>query len=295
MYKLIAIAKTTAHEILSEPLSLLVTLSALALTVLSPVLHYHQFGEATRMARDAMFSAMLIGGVVIAVFSTIKTYRRELEDGTADMALSHSISRGSFFISKLIGIFVALSCAMLSILGAGMLMVFGSALGEAISFRTGNLTTVFGPCVAGGAAIILLPIILSAILNRFARFRFVITCQLTALALALLAIAVSLFAYPRLFDYLPAALLLVSLLFVFATIAAAFSMHMKSNLAASLSFIMIAIFLPAIGNYYLSEALSHDGSISWLYVLFAFLAIAPVYAIFMLIGVQDRKYHIPRH
>ena len=72
MRESISIVKATAFEIISEPLSLLILLAALVLTVLAPAFHYHQFGEATRMARDAGLSSVLMGGLVIAVFGTIR-------------------------------------------------------------------------------------------------------------------------------------------------------------------------------------------------------------------------------
>ena len=53
MRGIMSVAKATALEILSEPLTLLVLLAALTMAVLAPAFHYHQFGEATRMARDA--------------------------------------------------------------------------------------------------------------------------------------------------------------------------------------------------------------------------------------------------
>ena len=49
MRKFASIAWATAIEILDDPLSLLVLLSSAALLVLAPTLHYHQFGEVTRM------------------------------------------------------------------------------------------------------------------------------------------------------------------------------------------------------------------------------------------------------
>ena len=40
---------------------MLVLIAALSIEVLAPAFHYHQFGEATRMARDAGFSALFAG------------------------------------------------------------------------------------------------------------------------------------------------------------------------------------------------------------------------------------------
>ena len=102
-----SVAKSTALEILSEPMTLLVLLAALSLAVLAPAFHYHQFGEPTRMARDAGFSALFVCGTVVAVFGTIRTFRREIESGTIQMALAHSISRGAFFLAKATGALAA--------------------------------------------------------------------------------------------------------------------------------------------------------------------------------------------
>ena len=99
---LMPVIKATAIEILSSPLTLLLLLAALTLAVLAPAFHYHQFGEATRMARDAGFSAIFTCGTAVAVFCTIQAFRSEIESGTLQMALSHPISRASFFISKML-------------------------------------------------------------------------------------------------------------------------------------------------------------------------------------------------
>ena len=100
MRRFLAIAKATAQELLDDPLSLLVALSSAALSVLAPTLHYHQFGEPTRMARDAGLSSLLLGGVVFAVFGCVRSLRRELESRTAELALSRAVGRGAFLCAK---------------------------------------------------------------------------------------------------------------------------------------------------------------------------------------------------
>ena len=90
----VSITQATALEVLSSPLSLLVLLAALAMEVFAPVFHYHQFGDATRMARDAAISALFTCGAVFAVFGAIRSVRREIETGTQEMALAHAVARG---------------------------------------------------------------------------------------------------------------------------------------------------------------------------------------------------------
>ena len=46
-----AIVRAALFEVLSEPLSLLLTLSALLLAIVAPVVHCHNFGEPTRGSR----------------------------------------------------------------------------------------------------------------------------------------------------------------------------------------------------------------------------------------------------
>ena len=103
MRQFFSIARATALEMASEPLALLLTLSAMALAVLAPIMHYHQFGEASRMARDAGLSALLVFGIAYAVFCTVKSVRREIDSGTLEMALAHPVSRAGFFLAKLTG------------------------------------------------------------------------------------------------------------------------------------------------------------------------------------------------
>ena len=56
MRRHLAIVRTTALEVCSEPLAFLLTLTALGCAAVLPALHFHQFGDPSRMARDAGLS-----------------------------------------------------------------------------------------------------------------------------------------------------------------------------------------------------------------------------------------------
>lgn len=277
--------KTTALEILSEPLSLLLLLAALVLTVLAPAFHYHQFGEATRMARDAGFSALFTCGSALAVFVTIRSFRREVESGTWEMALAHPISRRGFFLAKTAGAFAASLVFAAIVFGTELTIVWGAAVGGRLAAQTGDLARIFGPALAAGLAVILLPLILAAALNRFARCRFVLTAFVLALAFSAVFGGVSLALAPQtLVRYLPVVVLIVCLMSVLLSAAAAFAVRVKANAAASAVGLVVVALLPAVGNYYLSNALAKGGVVPWSYVGLAALAALPAVVAFLLLG-----------
>ena len=288
MRKFSSILKATALEILSEPLSLLLLLAALAMTVLAPAFHYHQFGESTRMARDAGFSALFTCGSVLAVFGTIRAFRREVESGTLEMALAHPVSRATFFLAKTAGAAVAYLVFALIVFGTQLTIVLGAAIGGIIASRSGDIASVFEPALAAGVAVMLVPLVLAAILNRFARFRFVLTCFGVAFVLAMLFGGAALFLAPDLLAPYPAAAILVACpALVLLAASAAFALRLKANAAASAVGLVFAALLPAVGNYYLSDALTNGASVPPSYALLAIAAALPAVAAFLLVGARS--------
>ena len=61
-------------------------------------------------------------------------------------------------------------------------------------------------------------------------------------------------------------------------------MRFRANAAAAAAGVVFAVSLPAAGSYFLSDALSNGGSISWGYVALAALAAAPAVAFFLVLG-----------
>ena len=288
MRKFTSVLTATALEILSEPLSLLVLLAALAMTVLAPAFHYHQFGESTRMARDAGFSALFTCGSVLAVFGTIRAFRREVESGTMEMALAHPVSRTTFFLAKTAGAAVAYLVFALIVFGTQLTIVWGAAVGGILASKSGDVASVFEPALAAGVAVIVAPLVLAAILNRFARFRFVLTSFVVALVLALLCGGATFAIAPDLLAPYPAAAILVACpALVLLAASAAFGLRFKANAAASSVGLVFAALLPAVGNYYLSDALTNFASIPLTYVLLALAAALPAIALFLLVGVAS--------
>ena len=282
-----SIVRATAQEILSEPLSLLVLIASLALAVFAPALHYHQFGDPTRMARDAGCSALFTGGLVIAVFGILRSFRREIETGTAQMALARPVSRTGFFLAKAAGGLVAYLVFAFVLFAALLVMVRGAVIGADVASRTGDLARVYGPFLAVGVALMLVPLLTGAFLNRFVRCRFVLTCFVTVfgLSVALVAAAAALMGSECL-RLLSVALPPVAFAAVFLSAAAAFSVRWRTNAAASAVGVVFALTLPCVGNYYLPEALARGGSLPWATVALAFAAAVPAVLFFLLLGCR---------
>jgi len=281
------IVKSTALEILSEPLTLLVLLSSLALSVFAPAFHYHQFGEATRMARDAGFSSLLTGGCVVAVFGTIRAFRRERESGTMAMALVHPISRAGFFLAKTAGASVAYMAVAATVFLTSLTVVEGAAIGGAMARQTGDIARLWGPCLAAGVGVMVLPLVIGAACNRFGGCRFVLTSNFFALLLAGVS---SVFVFVRdvglAARMLPVAWLIAVWSLIHLTAAAAFSVRYKAHAAAAAVGIVFLPLVAAVGNYYLPDALSGGGSVSWRYVAWATLAALPAFLLFLGLGLR---------
>jgi len=279
-----AIAIATALEILGDPLCLLITLSALALAALAPAVHYHQFGEPSRMARDAGFSAMLLGGFFHASFGALKSYRREVESGTMQTALSHSVSRTRFFLSKFAGCVCAYGVFALTVGAASLVVVNGAEIGGRVAAVKCDIARLWGPSLALALSPVVGSVSAAAALNRFARFRFTLTASIIGLFLSLLGTAYRP-DFALACRLLPAMLLFAMPPFVLLAASAAFAIRFRSNLAASLTAAVAVLLVPALGNYCLSDALAGGGSVPISYFLMAMAAVLPAVAAFLALGV----------
>ena len=303
-----SVIKATMLEVVSEPLFFLLTLTAVGVLSLASLLHIHQFGEPSRMARDVGLSAVLIFGIVFAVFASIRVFRREIESGTLQMALSRPISRETFFFSKAAGVFFGYLCFFAVVFSSAVTTVVGSevarisaelaAAGRSCSAPHENVLpeTMWGISLAADAAVIVVPVVSGAFFNRFFRFRFTTTAFVTALIVSCAGCALNLVLADCLFHdraaglygtalrLLPAGVLITIPAIVFLSLASAFSVRLKDNAVSSLAALFFLLFIPALGNYYQTQALSMGGELPWSYVASAFFAALPFVAAFLLAG-----------
>lgn len=285
MRRFAAIVRATALEVESEPLSLLVLISALVLAIMAPLLHYHQFGEPTRMARDAGFSALFLGSLAFAIFLPIRVFVRERESGTMAMALAHATSRGGFFGAKLVGIALAQLDFALVVFATTLVVVEGARIGGEIA--NGDIARIYGPCAAIAFALLISPLVVGALLNRFANRRFVLSaCRLAVWLSALALLGVAAVDAETLVRYSPVALLVIVQSWVFMALASALATRFRPNFAASASAFLFVLALPFVGNYYSVDALAKGGTLAGSYVALAILAaLLPIVA-FVVIGIS---------
>jgi len=278
-----ALAYATAIEVFGEPLGLLILLSSLALAIFAPAIHYHQFGEASRMARDAGFSALLLGGLFHAAFAAHKTIRREIESGTMESALALSVSRTHFFLAKTLGVFIAYLAFALTVMSVTLTIVNGAEIGGRVAAGCGDLARLWGPSFALGVAAIVLPLLAAAALNRFAHMRFTLTANLLALVVALSGVAYR-FDGALALRLIPALVLFALPPIVLLAASAAFAMRFRGNVAATLTVGTAIVLLPLMGNYCLSDALAKGGCVPMDYFIWAILAIVPAVIFFLGVG-----------
>lgn len=284
MRRRFSIVKATALEILSEPLSLLILMSALTLSVFASAFHYHQFGDPTRMARDAGLSVMLLGSLPFVVFGAVRSMRREIECSTVQMALVRPVTRGGFFIAKCCGAAAAYFLFAATVALNTLAVVRGAEIGGELVAGTGAIARIWGVSLAFSTASVIMPLALAALLNRFASFRFVLTAMTL---MPLFALVASIYRFnPALASrYLPVAFLAAVPAMVFLVVAAAAAVRLKAGQAVSVCGLFVLLSLPAMGNYYLSETLAKGGSMDVSYGLWAVSAAFPAIAAALLAGV----------
>lgn len=287
-----AIVKATALEILSEPFSLLIVLSASALSVLSPVFHYHQFGDVTRMAREAGLSSILVFGLVLGVFSAIRSFRREIESGTYQMALAHPVSPAVFFYAKAIGVFAAYAGFVAILTGVLITTVIGAEIGGKIAEREGGLAVIWGPCVASATTAIILPVVIGAVLNRCRRVRFILSsiCAMFVCSVISAVVFSCWWSFDWLLRFLPVLALLMTFTSLFITVSCVASLRLKAHAAATVTCLVAVLFLPFVGNYYAVDVLVDGGSVGFGYFFAALGAIVPAVGACLILGSPD-EYH----
>lgn len=243
-----AIIKATALSIISEPLSLLLLLTALLVSTLAPAFHYHQFGDPTRMAKDAGISSLVVFALIFAATGAIKTFRREIESGTAALALSHAVSRRGFFVAKAFGVMGALSLFVLAVSANSVAIVNGASIGGKLAASNGDIARLYGPSFLIAVGVFLLPSIIAAILNRFARFRF---CLTAFLLMVLFSCGSTMFRFDSKLasEIFSLDLLSATPSFIIAAAASAYASRFRINVASLLTMVTIGLMCPIMINY----------------------------------------------
>lgn len=200
------------------------------------------------MAKDAGVSSLVVFAIIFAATGAIKTFRREIESGTAALALSHAVSRGGFFVAKTIGVMLALLLFVITVSANSVTIVNGASIGGKLAASNGDIARLYGPSFLIAVGVFLLPSIFAAIMNRFAKFRFCLTAfwltVLLSCASAMFHFNLKLAGEICSLDFLSA---MPS--FIIAASASAYAARFRFNMASLLTIVTIGLMCPIMINY----------------------------------------------
>lgn len=294
----LTLARLTAVEILRQPVSLLIMVTALVLMGLSPLVLLHNFGESGKIVRDGALALHMLLGFMLAGYASASVMAREIRTGTASAVLSKPVDRSLFFLSKYAGVmfavlffsFCAVAGTLLAEKACEKFYQSSRIVGYAADNTTGILLLIypFAACFAGALVNLIRkkPFVSSAFtamgvlmvlllagscfidetghLQRFYPvhdFRLINAGILIFMGLAVVA-AIAMFCSVRLNTVQVMSVL--GLVFVVGCVSYYF---FGSRADTSFSAGLIYGLLPDWQHFWMSDALSGGGSISWKYIL----------------------------
>lgn len=295
--KIKAIAQTTATELLSQPVILLLLFAGIAATGLIPVFQLHDFfDEPGRLPRDGGLAYQLVVGLVIAVVSASATVHAEITGGTASAALGKPVSRETFIFGKWLGV-------MIVVFRFWFCMFVAVILAERIPERSlsGDGLNPVSDSMAQ-SMIILMPLgalALAAYFHNRYRLRFcktantIITCAMVLLLPLALLFNISHEFAPSLANIdaplLPVSLLILCALAVYSAIAVALSTFLRAAPALVICVVIMLLglsadallapsapavvrvcarFIPNLQSFWMCDALN-SGTLDYSYVVLA--------------------------
>lgn len=120
MPKIWAVARTTAKEVLHQPIFLVLLLIGGFGIVLFPFIPYHTFGEDVKMLKDSGLTLIRVLAIILVLWSASVSIAAEIESRTALTLLSKPIGRRQVIVGKFLGI---LWPAMIFFLLLGMMFL----------------------------------------------------------------------------------------------------------------------------------------------------------------------------
>lgn len=98
------IAGLTALEAVRQPITLLLTTTAVAGVALLPLVLSHTLGESEKVVRDSALALQFFFGLVIGAYVSCAAITHEIRRGTVSAILSKPVERPSFFLAKYLGV-----------------------------------------------------------------------------------------------------------------------------------------------------------------------------------------------
>jgi len=120
-----------------QPILLLLTVTAVALTALCPLLSLFHFDEEGKLARDGGLAFQWLFGLLAAVYGASTTLSDEMKQGTAAVVLGKPVGRAAFFLAKFAGLLAVL-------LSFSFCSALATLLSERVSEKFSDSSELFG-------------------------------------------------------------------------------------------------------------------------------------------------------
>lgn len=281
MRRFLALSRSAVLEALAEPLSAILFLAALLTVHLAPVFHYHQFGEAGRLARECGFSALLVFGLVFATAAAVRAVGGEIARSTAAAALARPVPRPLFFCAKVAGVVAAFAMFLMATAAATVLATYSSEVGARMADAGETMgMRIWQPGLVMGVLFTMCGFIGAALLNRFARARFCVSACILIAAVQPAALLAALpfgragamsTALDMPWTIVPALVVLACGCSVFIVFAGALSVRLRPAPVAALvagsvllSFIWpVRALMPEIDRFWMVDRLAGGGAMPW--------------------------------
>ncbi len=299
----VALTWLTALEALRQPICLLLAASSIALVTVLPALIMYTMGEPQKLVRDSALAVHFVGGLLLAAYTAVAAMQHEIKRGTVATVLTKPVGRTLFFLSKFCGV-------------ALVLILYSLAIGIATLLSARMVSEYYvldwwvgAPMMAGVVA----AFTLAGLLNYFVNKPFVQTAFWFLLGmLALVLVGTSFFnsagqlaTWGSMITWkiVPASLLITMALMVLAAIGVSLATRLDTVPTLSVCSVLFMVGLmsdylfgrqaaqhvvaavlyglvPNWQHFWMTDALSGDGTIPWSYV-----GQVAVYALFYLAGV----------
>lgn len=294
--------RATFFEVVQEPAVLLLTLAAVALATLAPVFQFHQMGEAGRLAREGGLACLLMFGLPLAIVGAGAVVGRELENGTAAVALVKPLPRGVFLTGKCAGIAMAVAVFWWSVTVATLLAERASSRVVDTGTEVAEWKDVrLSLCVLAFMALVLA---VAAAMNYYRRVRFGVAA-FCGLPLGLMAVAAFSGFWRQdgswhldwqlqvAWRIVPVALLLLFALWIYCAFASALATRLGGVGTMGISFGLFfmglcadavvlggrgggfattwwrelyGLLVPNVQHFWMADSLAHNGALAWQYV-----------------------------
>lgn len=99
-----SIARLTALEAVRQPIFLLMATACVVFIGLLPLLITHTLGEGGKLVRDSGLAFYFVCGLILGSYAACSSLTHEIRRGTAASILSKPVSREVFFLAKFAGV-----------------------------------------------------------------------------------------------------------------------------------------------------------------------------------------------